>query len=38
MPDLSDEPTPLVVYDVPRIGAAQLCDTQRVDDTARAYL
>ena len=34
MPDLSDEPLPLNVYNVPGIGTAQLCDAQRVDGTA----
>jgi hypothetical protein len=38
MPDLSDEPMPLVVDNVPGIGASQLCSTQRVDGTARIYL
>jgi hypothetical protein len=38
MPDLSDEPLPLNVYNVPGIGTAQLGDAQRVDGTAGVYL
>ena len=38
MPDLSDEPLPLNVYNVPGIGTAQLGDAQRVDGTACVYL
>jgi hypothetical protein len=38
MPDLGDEPMPLVVYDFPGIGAAQLCNAQCVDGTACVYL
>ena len=38
MPDLSDEPMPLVVYNVPGVGTAQLRNAQRVDDTAGIYL
>jgi hypothetical protein len=32
--DLRDEPTPLVVDNVPRVGPTQLCNAQRVRDTA----
>ena len=38
MHHLSDEPMALVVYDIPGVGTAQLCDAQRVDDTAGIYL
>jgi len=38
MPDLSDEPMPLVVDNVPGMRAAQLCSTQRVGGTACIYL
>ena len=38
MPDLSDEPMPLIVYNFPGIGAAQLCNAQHVDGTAGVYL
>jgi hypothetical protein len=38
MPDLSDEPMPLNVYNVPGIGAAQLGNAQRVDGTACVHL
>jgi hypothetical protein len=38
MPDLSDEPMPLNVYDVPGVGAPQLGNAQRVDGSAGVYL
>src|SRR5256885_880985 len=38
MPDLSDEPTPLVVYDVPGKGPTQLRSAQSVDGAARVLL
>jgi hypothetical protein len=38
MADLGDEPMPLVVYNVPGIGTAQLCNAQRVDGAACIYL
>ncbi|AGB22383.1 hypothetical protein Mycsm_02015 [Mycobacterium sp. JS623] len=38
MPDLGDEPTPVVVYNVPGIGAAQLCNAKHVDGSACIHL
>jgi hypothetical protein len=38
MHDLSDEQTPLAVDDVPGVGPAQLCNAQRVHDTAGMFL
>jgi len=38
MLDFSDEQSPLVVYDVPREGTAQLCNAQRMDDAAGIHL
>jgi hypothetical protein len=38
MPDLSDEPVSLNVYNVPGIGAAQLGNAQHVDGAASVYL
>ena len=32
------EPTPLAFYNVPGVGTTQLCNAQRVDDTAGIYL
>jgi hypothetical protein len=38
MPNLSDEPMPLVIDNVPRKRAAQLRIPQRMDGTARSFL
>jgi hypothetical protein len=34
MADLSDKPMPLVVYNIPGIGTAQLCSAQLMDDAS----
>jgi hypothetical protein len=38
MPDFSDEQSPLVVYNVPGVATAQLCDARRVHDAAGIHL
>jgi hypothetical protein len=38
MLDFSDEQSPLVVDNVPGVGAAQLCNAQRVHDAAGIHL
>jgi hypothetical protein len=38
MPDLSDEPMPLAIDNVPGVGTTQLGNAQRVHDTTGIYL